>query len=143
VCDARCSAPLEHHGDMLLLTDIYCMYNRARGTDLVSPDDVLAACRELERLRLGMKLRRFNTGVLVVQSSNHNPDAVVARLLRLLQTRAFIDGTFVATAWKVSLPVAQEHLQVLPPLACCGACGGVVCLAVTRLTTMHGDGPGC
>ena len=104
--------PLRRNGDMLLLTDIYCMYNRARGTDLVSPDDVLAACRQLERLRLGMKLRLFNTGVMVVQSDSHDPKAVVKRLLALLHKRGYVDAAYLASTWRVSVPVAEEHLLV-------------------------------
>lgn len=102
--------PLRQFGDMLLLTDIYCMYNRARGTDLVSPDDLLAACRLFEPLRLRMRLRTFPSGVMVVQSDNHNPEEVRKRILALLGTRDYVDGAFLATTWKVSLPVAQEHL---------------------------------
>lgn len=32
---------------MLAVVDLYCMYNRARGTDLVAPDDLLLACEKL------------------------------------------------------------------------------------------------
>ena len=30
----------------MTLTDVYCLYNRARGTDLISPDDLLQAASE-------------------------------------------------------------------------------------------------
>ena len=40
----RCS-PLQC-GRMLLLHDVFCLVNRARGTDLVSPEDVMAALRQ-------------------------------------------------------------------------------------------------
>ena len=33
---------LTHH--MLTLTEVFCLYNRARGTDLISPADCLKAC---------------------------------------------------------------------------------------------------
>ena len=103
---------------MLLLTDIYCMYNRARGTDLVSPDDVLAACKQLQRLRLGMKLRVFSSGVMVVQSDSHDPAAVVARLMKLLKSREYLDAAFLARTWRVSVPVAEEHLHVRVRVLC-------------------------
>jgi ESCRT-II complex subunit VPS36 len=35
------------------LTDLYCLYNRARGTELVSPDDLLQAVRLMDSLHLG------------------------------------------------------------------------------------------
>jgi EAP30/Vps36 family len=33
--------PLERAGGMMTLPDVYCLFNRARGTELVSPDDLL------------------------------------------------------------------------------------------------------
>ena len=41
----------------MTLTDAYCMYNRARGTDLISPDDLLEAGKLFGTLRLGMHVR--------------------------------------------------------------------------------------
>ena len=35
---------LDKFGGVLALVDIYCMYNRARGTDLISPEDLLIVC---------------------------------------------------------------------------------------------------
>jgi ESCRT-II complex subunit VPS36 len=36
--------PIARKGGMMSLTDAYCLVNRARGTDLVSPEDLLRAC---------------------------------------------------------------------------------------------------
>jgi ESCRT-II complex subunit VPS36 len=38
---------LQNFGGVLALIDLYCLYNRARGTDLISPDDLLIACEKL------------------------------------------------------------------------------------------------
>ena len=38
---------LNEFGGVLALVDIYCMYNRARGTDLISPEDLLIACEKM------------------------------------------------------------------------------------------------
>lgn len=38
----------------MTLTEAYCLYNRARGTDLISPDDLLDACKLFSSLSLGM-----------------------------------------------------------------------------------------
>ena len=37
--------PMERAGGMMPLPDAYCLYNRARGTELVSPDDLTAAVK--------------------------------------------------------------------------------------------------
>ena len=31
-------------GGCMALPDVYCLFNRARGTELVSPDDLLQVC---------------------------------------------------------------------------------------------------
>lgn len=59
------------------LPDCYCLFNRARGTELISPDDLLAAAKLLpqssgERLAF----RQFASGVLVVQSATHSDEQV-------------------------------------------------------------------
>lgn len=38
---------IDNFGGVLGLVDLYCMYNRARGTDLISPEDLLIACSKL------------------------------------------------------------------------------------------------
>ena len=38
-------------GSMMPLPDVYCLYNRARGTELISPDDLLQAIRLFPRVR--------------------------------------------------------------------------------------------
>jgi len=52
-------------GGIMTLTDVYCVFNRARGTELVSPDDLLAACKLLSTLGLPLRLRSFPSGVTV------------------------------------------------------------------------------
>lgn len=51
--------PLERAKGVLLLQDVYCLFNRARGTALISPDDLVNACSGFERLRLPLRLRHF------------------------------------------------------------------------------------
>mmetsp|Transcript_2322 Transcript_2322/g.3018 ORF Transcript_2322/g.3018 Transcript_2322/m.3018 type:complete len:441 (-) Transcript_2322:149-1471(-) len=67
-------------GGMMTLTDLYCLFNRARGTNLISPEDLLAACDCLEGLNLGLKRRKFPSGVIVVQSDDFDDDVVAESL---------------------------------------------------------------
>jgi ESCRT-II complex subunit VPS36 len=41
---------LDKFGGVLALVDLYCMYNRARGTALISPEDLLIACEKMNQL---------------------------------------------------------------------------------------------
>lgn len=54
-------------GSMMQLTDIYCMYNRARGTALISPDELFNACILFKKLHLPLCLRALDSGVMVLQ----------------------------------------------------------------------------
>lgn len=44
------AAPLARAGGIMPLPDVYCLYNRARGTELVSPDDLLRAVALFEQV---------------------------------------------------------------------------------------------
>lgn len=59
-------APMAAAGGTLTLTDVYCLYNRARGTDLVSPQDVRRGCELLPDISSPFALRTFPSGVTVV-----------------------------------------------------------------------------
>lgn len=59
---------LEKLGGVISLLDLFCMYNRARGTDLVSPNDLTTAVKILDKTP-GSKvaLKVFASGVKVIQ----------------------------------------------------------------------------
>lgn len=64
--------PLQTHSGIMALPDVYCLFNRARGTELVSPDDLLVAVGLFPKIGAPMVLRTFASGLLVVQSSSHS-----------------------------------------------------------------------
>jgi hypothetical protein len=125
---------LERCGGLMPLTDAYCLYNRARRTDLVSPEDLLEAAALLERLGLGVRLGKLQPGGLpVLQLASFSPAATGARLAELLGKRAAAAGTAGAPSslptgglagdpfltalevnkeWRVPLPVARQLLLV-------------------------------
>lgn len=56
------------NGGIMTLSDIYCMFNRARGVELISPDDLYQAARLQTQLKLGYHLRKFQGGLIVLQA---------------------------------------------------------------------------
>ena len=66
-------APLSESGGMITLTDAFCRINRARGMELLSPEDLLNACKTFnnpkgENINLPIQLHTFPaTGVHVLQ----------------------------------------------------------------------------
>ncbi len=57
LADWLLAGPLTKAGGLMPLTDVYCLFNRARGTELVSPDDLLAAAKMFQQARGGLVLR--------------------------------------------------------------------------------------
>eukprot|EP01029_Cantina_marsupialis_P018468 TRINITY_DN4243_c0_g1_i1.p1 TRINITY_DN4243_c0_g1~~TRINITY_DN4243_c0_g1_i1.p1 ORF type:complete len:386 (-),score=124.37 TRINITY_DN4243_c0_g1_i1:121-1278(-) len=107
--------PIEKAGGMVALVDLYCIYNRARGTDLISPDDMLEACRMMSGLGLPYTLRKFSSGVIVIQAASHSDEKIGERLVTLMQKDSkhrFVTAATLSKIWRISLMVAKELLLV-------------------------------
>lgn len=63
-------------GGMMAMADVYCLFNRARGSELVSPDDLLQACTCFPQAGVPLSIKQFSTGALVVQSRSHSTEQV-------------------------------------------------------------------
>eukprot|EP00898_Chlorokybus_atmophyticus_P007091 jgi/Chlat1/7383/Chrsp6S07420 len=101
--------PLERAGGMIALPDVYCMFNRARGTELISPEDLVQACRVWESINVHLRLRKFDSGVLVVQSKTHNDRQAAEQLQALVRPSGGREG--------ISISDAAKALGVAPALA--------------------------
>lgn len=73
-------------GGMITLTDLYCLLNKARGTELVSPDDLLKAASLTNKLHLGLQLHIFDSGVKVLKLNNYNEKELSEKILKLIAT---------------------------------------------------------
>lgn len=71
---------------MMTLTDVYCRVNRARGLELLSPEDLLHASRQLAPLEFPIILRSFDSGVMVLQVCSHDDNTVADRIVELVRT---------------------------------------------------------
>jgi len=60
---------VDKFGGVVGLVDLYCMYNRARGTDLISPEDLNLACGRLNNISQKFMLKVYRSGVKTIQSS--------------------------------------------------------------------------
>lgn len=102
---------LRRMGGTANLTDIYCMFNRARGTELVSPDDVsafgslntehanhllfvfsscsfissqfLKASEAVGGLHVGIQFKRFSSGVLALQLEEMDEAYISQRIVQM------------------------------------------------------------
>ena len=96
---------LEKHGGVMTLPDVYCLFNRARGSEMVSPEDVLKAATLWGELKITqVRFRAFASGVRVAHLANRGDDEVCAAL-------ASHDGE------KMDSFVASHVLGVTPAVA--------------------------
>ncbi|KAI9720256.1 MAG: hypothetical protein M1812_003074 [Candelaria pacifica] len=77
---------LRHEGGIMSLVDLWAIFNRARGgVELVSPMDFEKAAGLWETLKLPVRLRKFRSGLLVVQGGDWNDEKVLASLTAWLR----------------------------------------------------------
>ncbi|KAG6472164.1 vacuolar protein sorting-associated protein 36-like [Zingiber officinale] len=106
--------PLEKAGGMIALIDVYCLYNRARGTALISPEDLLQACTLWEKFDVSVMLRKFDSGVMVIQNKAQRDEEVFARIVSLAQKpealRTGISPSDAALTLGIAPALAKEQL---------------------------------
>ncbi len=77
---------LRHEGGIVSLVDLWAVFNRSRGgVELVSPMDFEKAARLWEKLKLPVRLRKFRSGLLVVQGGDWNDERILASLIAWLR----------------------------------------------------------
>ncbi|CAI7792863.1 unnamed protein product, partial [Closterium sp. NIES-54] len=100
---------LEKTGGTMLLVDVYCIFNRARGTD-----DLLKACSLWSSFTSPAVLRRFDSGILVVQLKTHSDEHLTRKIQEMVSTnealRVGVSIADVAQALGVSPAVVKEEL---------------------------------
>ncbi|XP_035289724.1 vacuolar protein-sorting-associated protein 36 isoform X1 [Anguilla anguilla] len=103
-------APLEERGGMMALTEVYCLVNRARGMELLSPEDLVNACKMLEPLKLPLRLRIFDSGVMVVQLQSHSEEEMIASALDNVSEKGSLTSEEFAKLLGLSVLLAKERL---------------------------------
>ncbi|XP_060817851.1 vacuolar protein-sorting-associated protein 36 isoform X1 [Bombus pascuorum] len=104
--------PIKEVGGMITLTDVYCRVNRARGLELLSPEDILNASRQLASLGLPIVLRVFDSGVMVLQSRSHDDNVIVDVIADLIKERGSLTAEELAQSEGISVLLARERLLV-------------------------------
>lgn len=102
--------PLTEVGGLMALTDVYCRVNRARGLELLSPEDFLRGCNMLHKFNLPVVLRQFDSGVKVLQLVSHSDEVVVESTKNLLRENKFLTAEDLARVVGISVILAKERL---------------------------------
>lgn len=99
----------------ILLTDLYCTVNRARGLELISTEDLLNACYTLEKQGTGLRLVQFETGLMVVQSDEYNGEKVSCEVRDMVQQaydslQTGLSAQSLAASAGISSALAKQRL---------------------------------
>eukprot|EP00163_Fabomonas_tropica_P013523 TRINITY_DN25040_c0_g1_i1.p1 TRINITY_DN25040_c0_g1~~TRINITY_DN25040_c0_g1_i1.p1 ORF type:complete len:422 (-),score=81.94 TRINITY_DN25040_c0_g1_i1:75-1340(-) len=105
--------PLESSpGQLMPVMDIYTLFNRARGTELLSPEDLYRACLLLSELNLGMHMIEYQSGVRVVQLDSRSSQEVMASVHAMVRARPGVTSVDVARQLGFSVVVARAQLEL-------------------------------
>ncbi|KAI7906773.1 EAP30/Vps36 family-domain-containing protein [Cokeromyces recurvatus] len=103
----------EKEDEVKSLTDIYCLFNRARGVELISPEDLHKASQQFESLKLPFRLRKFPSGLLVIQSIHMDDNIAANRILKHVKEHGgLLTALQLADIENLALAVAEEQLFV-------------------------------
>lgn len=114
IADFLESGRLKKEGGAITLVDLFALYNRARKGDLIGPDDLYSACQQFEMLRLPVILRRFRSGILVVQDRSRDDTAIRRMVINWIRERTLgISALEAAERFGWSVGIAREELEMV------------------------------
>lgn len=97
--------------DQLTLSDTYCCFNRARGMDLVSPEDIKNACEKMKSIPdLQLKMVQYKSGLLVIQSQTCNDEDVLGKTVSLVEQAGCLTPLQLASRSSISVQLARQRL---------------------------------
>ncbi|XP_070553424.1 vacuolar protein-sorting-associated protein 36-like [Ptychodera flava] len=102
--------PIKENGGMMALTDVYCRVNRARGMELLSPDDLVEACKLFESLKLPLRLRTFTSGVKVIELVSHAEEQAINQTVELLTAQGSLTADELSHSVGISVVLAKGRL---------------------------------
>ncbi|CAH1635279.1 unnamed protein product [Spodoptera littoralis] len=97
-------------GGIMSLADVWCRVNRARGLELISPEDLLNACKLLQTIGAPMTLRKFPSGACVLQLNSQRDEEVAKTTCELLEDNGYLTPVKLSQIANVSVLLARERL---------------------------------
>ncbi|KAK9453937.1 EAP30/Vps36 family-domain-containing protein [Dipodascopsis uninucleata] len=113
---------LQLQGGIVTLFDLFALYNRARGISLISPNELYSACQTFEKLGLPLKLRRFKSGLWVVEEAKlSSADKLHSLISYIKSSERGLTAQDISLKFGWSVGVASEELYVAMELGqlCC------------------------
>jgi len=107
----------EKNSHVMTLPDIYCLYNRARGVELVSPEDLYKACNMFEKLQIPLKLRKFQSGLIIVEDGSRNDGEICDSISNYIKNNSNnntrgINSIELSKGLKIPIILMNEYLKI-------------------------------
>ena len=98
-------------GGVVGLIDLYCMYNRARGTDMISPEDMKLACIRLNQVSSRYMLKEYASGVKTIQSRMFNESKYFEKIVDTIKKEnRGLTAVQIAEALNINVVLMKEHM---------------------------------
>lgn len=94
---------------MITLSEAYCRINRARCLEMISTEDLLAACKHLQG---PLKLRTFPSGTTILTLEFNDDETIANNIELLLNDIEYTTIENYAEKSKISLLLAKERLLI-------------------------------
>ncbi|VDD86323.1 unnamed protein product [Enterobius vermicularis] len=102
--------PLKECGGMMTMPEAYCRVNRARGLELISPEDLLNACQALHTLPLPITMHRFPSGVIVLQLREMSVETTIDSTAEFVAAMGSCSAKDLADSLGITVVLAKERL---------------------------------
>ncbi|CAH2062899.1 unnamed protein product, partial [Iphiclides podalirius] len=103
-------AVLMECGGIMSLADVWCRVNRARGLELISPEDLLNSCKLLQTIGAPMSLRKFPSGACVLQLNSQRDEEIAKVTSQLIEENGSLTPVKLSQLANVSILLARERL---------------------------------
>ncbi|KAI0982510.1 hypothetical protein GJ496_008744 [Pomphorhynchus laevis] len=100
---------INRYGGLMNLVDVYCVLNRARGLDPISPSDLANACELLPMYSNDIRLVKFDSGVHALEITS--PDESSRIIEAVKENHGHITANIYASKANLSQMLALEHLH--------------------------------
>ena len=102
--------PIQKSGGMMSLTEAFVRVNRARGLELVSPEDILQAAKSMNNSQLPLRLYQFKSGVLVLITTINTEEEIIQDLMNQLESVGSLTPEALSRQMNLSVILARERL---------------------------------
>nr|ADD24139.1 Vacuolar protein-sorting-associated protein 36 [Lepeophtheirus salmonis] len=102
-------SPMKDAGGTITLTDAFCRVNRARGMELLSPEDLLNACKVMKQAGVPLILKTFDSGLSVLVN-NENTEDIQKDTLSLVKENTCLTPDELSRLIALSVVLSRERL---------------------------------